>query len=155
MSSGTHPHKAVPPRAPISPRFTPPDPPQPSAAFTTKPPFQHSPCACLRSFDPVDVRTVLRKSQPEAPFLQGLTMDLIEEWQVSRCALRPRCQSHAAATPLPPPTHFGLGLESFHRCRVPTPPPPARTGQTALAENGAERRRRTRKGKTGKSHCGC
>ena len=30
-----------------------------------------------------------------------------------------------------------------------------RTGQTALAENGAERRRRTRKGKTGKNHCGC
>ena len=29
------------------------------------------------------------------------------------------------------------------------------TGQTALAENGAERRRRTRKGKTGKNHCGC
>ena len=30
-----------------------------------------------------------------------------------------------------------------------------RTGQTALAENGAEHRRRTRKGKTGKNHCGC
>ena len=30
-----------------------------------------------------------------------------------------------------------------------------RTGQTALAENGAERRRGTRKGKTGKNHCGC
>ena len=30
-----------------------------------------------------------------------------------------------------------------------------RTGQTALAENGAERRRRTRKGQTGKNHCGC
>ena len=30
-----------------------------------------------------------------------------------------------------------------------------RTGQTALAENGAELRRRRRKGKTGKNHCGC
>ena len=30
-----------------------------------------------------------------------------------------------------------------------------RTGQTALAENGAERRRRRRKGKMGKNHCGC
>ena len=30
-----------------------------------------------------------------------------------------------------------------------------RTGQTALAENGAERRRRRRKGKLGKNHCGC
>ena len=30
-----------------------------------------------------------------------------------------------------------------------------RTGQTALAENGAERRRRRRKGKKGKNHCGC
>ena len=31
-----------------------------------------------------------------------------------------------------------------------------RTGQTALAENGAERRRRTtRKRITGKNHCGC
>ena len=30
-----------------------------------------------------------------------------------------------------------------------------RTGQTALTENGVERRRRRRKGKTGKNHCGC
>ena len=30
-----------------------------------------------------------------------------------------------------------------------------RTGQTALADSGAERRRRRRKGKTGKNHCGC
>ena len=41
------------------------------------------------------------------------------------------------------------------------PPPPNRTkggnrtGQTALAENGAERRRRRRKGKKGKNRCGC
>ena len=30
-----------------------------------------------------------------------------------------------------------------------------RAGQTVLAENGAERRRRQRKGQQGKSHCGC
>ena len=30
-----------------------------------------------------------------------------------------------------------------------------RAGQTALAENGAERRRRRRKGQKGKNHCGC
>ena len=36
---------------------------------------------------------------------------------------------------------------------VPTPPPPQ--GQTALAENGAERRKRRRRGQEGKNHCGC
>ena len=30
-----------------------------------------------------------------------------------------------------------------------------KTGQTALAENGAERRRRRRKRQKGKNHCGC
>ena len=30
-----------------------------------------------------------------------------------------------------------------------------RAGQTALAKNGAERRRRQRKGRKGKNHCGC
>ena len=68
--------------------------------------------------------------------------------------LRRRTQGSASPPPPPAAAAGSFAGEVAGQSSRTGPTHGNRTGQTALAENGAECRR-TRKGKTGKNHCGC
>ena len=112
--------------------------------------------------------------KPPTPSTPTPTRSPLEPGSPSSRGGRGQGQTNPRPLPLPPPPPLPPPYSNMHPCH---PMPPGqkewrgwgrnwaggkgrtregnRTGQTALAENGAERRRRKRKGTTGKKHCGC